>query len=112
MEVDVAKTEGKQKFQGKCLTEEERKKYFEEGQCFRCGKQGHIGRNCPDKKRSGEQNKKKDKSKVREAKIEEVTPENEESDNQENNSGDETSPPKYTKNKAIITTIKVMPVKN
>src|SRR5712672_577158 len=36
MEVDVAKTEGRQKFQGKCLTEEERKKYFEEGQCIRC----------------------------------------------------------------------------
>ena len=53
MEVNVAKTEGRQKFQGKRLTEEERKKYFEEGQCFRCGKQGHIGHNCPDKKRSG-----------------------------------------------------------
>jgi len=31
MEVDVAKTEARQKFQGKHLTEEERKKYFEEG---------------------------------------------------------------------------------
>jgi len=112
MEVDVAKTEGRQKFQGKHLTEEERKKYFEEGQCFQCGKQGHIGCNCPDKKQSGEQNKKKDKSKVREAKIKEVTQEDEESDNQEGNSGDETSPPKYTKNKAIIATIKAMPVKS
>jgi len=41
-----------------------------------------------------------------------VTPENKESDNQENNSGDETSPPRYTKNEAIIATIKAMPVKN
>jgi len=112
MEVDVAKTEGKQKFQGKCLTKEERKKYFEEGRCFWCGKQGHIGRNFPDKKRFGEQNKKKDKSKVREAKIKEVTQEDEESNNQEGNSGNETLPPKYTKNEAIIATIKAMPVKS
>jgi len=61
---------------------------------------------------SGEQNKKKDKSKVREAKIEEVTPENEESNKQEDDSDNETSPPKYTKNEAIIATIKAMPVKS
>jgi len=102
MEVNVAKIEGRQKFQGKRLTEEERKKYFEEGQYFQCRKQGHIGCNCLDKKRSNEQNKKKDKSKVREAKIEEVTQEGEESDNPESNSGDEASPPKYTKNEAIM----------
>src|SRR5712672_4652645 len=112
MEVNVAKTEGRQKFQGKRLTEEERKKYFKEGQCFRCGKQGHIGHNCPDKKKSPEQNKKKEKSKVREAKIKEIPKENNESDNQEDDSSDETSPPKYTKNEAIIATIKAMPVKS
>jgi len=112
MEVDLARTEGRQKFQGKHLTEEERKKYFKEGRCFRCGKQGHIGHNCPDKKKSPEQNKKKEKSKVREAKIKEIPKENNESDNQEDDSSDETSPPKYTKNEAIIATIKAMPVKS
>ena len=31
------------------LTEDERAKLQKEGRCFRCKRQGHISRNCPDK---------------------------------------------------------------
>ena len=34
----------------KATTEEEKHQYREKGQCFECGKQGHLARNCPDKK--------------------------------------------------------------
>ena len=31
------------------LTEDERAKLQKEGRCFRCKRQGHLSRNCPDK---------------------------------------------------------------
>ncbi|KAH9013329.1 hypothetical protein EDB84DRAFT_1533142 [Lactarius hengduanensis] len=34
----------------KATTEDEKLKYRSEGRCFNCGKQGHLSRNCPDRK--------------------------------------------------------------
>ena len=34
----------------KATTEEEKRQYREKGRCFKCGKQGHLARNCPDKR--------------------------------------------------------------
>ncbi|KAH9161652.1 hypothetical protein EDB89DRAFT_2029722 [Lactarius sanguifluus] len=34
----------------KATTEDEKQKYRSEGRCFNCGKQGHLSRNCPDRK--------------------------------------------------------------
>ena len=34
----------------KAMTKEEKRQYREKGRCFECGKQGHLARNCPDKK--------------------------------------------------------------
>jgi len=108
MEVDSASTTVPK---DKRLTEEQRKKYFEEGRCFRCGKQGHIGQNCPDKKKP--QNDKKNQGKARTAKIEEVKEEKEEEQDDKNDDSDEDSPPKYTKeNKAVIATIKALSTKD
>jgi hypothetical protein len=36
----------------KATTDEEKKKHREEGRCFRCSRQGHISRNCPDRQNS------------------------------------------------------------
>ena len=38
---------------GKRISEEERKKQQQEGQCFLCGRQGHMRRTCP-KQRNGQ----------------------------------------------------------
>jgi Zinc knuckle len=35
---------------GKATTEAEKEKCKKEGQCFKCGKQGHLAKNCPDQK--------------------------------------------------------------
>ena len=37
------------------MTEAERKKLRAEGRCFHCKNQGHISRNCPKKRRGGNQ---------------------------------------------------------
>ena len=34
------------------LTIEQRDEMMRKGQCFGCGKQGHLSRNCPDKKKT------------------------------------------------------------
>ncbi len=34
----------------KAITEADKEKYRKEGQCSKCNKQGHIARNCPNKK--------------------------------------------------------------
>ena len=34
----------------KATSEAEKQKYRSEGRCFECSKQGHLARNCPDKK--------------------------------------------------------------
>ena len=34
----------------KATTDMEKEKYRSEGRCFNCGRQGHLSRNCPDKK--------------------------------------------------------------
>ena len=34
----------------KATTEDEKQKYRTEGRCYNCGKQGHLSRNCPDRK--------------------------------------------------------------
>jgi hypothetical protein len=31
------------------VTDAEKEKYKAEGRCFKCGKQGHLSRNCPDR---------------------------------------------------------------
>ena len=46
----------------KATTEAEKEKLRKEGRCFECGKQGHLTRNCPDRK-----------PRVRTAKTEETT---------------------------------------
>ena len=60
------------------LSEQERKKYFEERRCYRCGKQGHIAQGCrnPFTKKEGKkpENKKSEVS----AKIEEIPDSDEE----------------------------------
>jgi hypothetical protein len=108
MEVDTIKVD---KPRSKKLSEEDRKKYFAEGRCFRCGQQGHIGKNCPSKsKASNATSTKKDKGKAREAKIEEV--ESEKENDKASDSEGEDEPPKYSKSEAIIATIKAMPAKH
>jgi Zinc knuckle len=54
------------------LTSEEWKKLMSEGHCFRCKKQGHMSRNCPDRKTTPQ---KKPSAKVMEAEEEESTAE-------------------------------------
>ena len=60
------------------LSEQERKKYYEERRCYRCGKQGHIAQGCrnPFAKKEGKkpENKKPEVS----AKIEEIPDSDEE----------------------------------
>jgi hypothetical protein len=34
----------------KAVTEADKQKHRSEGRCFECSKQGHIARNCPDRK--------------------------------------------------------------
>jgi hypothetical protein len=34
----------------KAVTEADKQKHHLEGRCFECSKQGHIARNCPDRK--------------------------------------------------------------
>ena len=34
----------------KAVTDAEKQKYCEQGHCYECSKQGHIIRNCPDRK--------------------------------------------------------------
>jgi hypothetical protein len=34
----------------KAITEADKQKHREQGRCFECSKQGHIARNCPDRK--------------------------------------------------------------
>jgi Zinc knuckle len=36
----------------KAKTEAEKEKHRQEGRCYECSKQGHVARNCPDKKAS------------------------------------------------------------
>ena len=48
MDIDAISTKPGGRF--KQLTNEEKKKLMAEGRCFRCKKQGHMSRNCPDKK--------------------------------------------------------------
>jgi Zinc knuckle len=36
----------------KAKTEAEKEKHRQEGRCYKCSKQGHVARNCPDKKAS------------------------------------------------------------
>ena len=55
MEVDALKTDR--------LSKEEREKLSKEGRCFQCKKQGHMSRDCPDKKKSDKEPKKNDKDK-------------------------------------------------
>jgi len=51
MDVDVAETNRAESKPGtfKQLTPEEKKRLQAEGRCFRCKKQGHLSRDCPDK---------------------------------------------------------------
>ena len=51
MDVDVAETNRAESKPGtfKRLTPEEKKRLQAEGRCFRCKKQGHLSRDCPDK---------------------------------------------------------------
>src|SRR5882762_9617505 len=56
MEVDALKTDK--------LSKEEREKLSKEGRCFQCKKQGHMSRDCPDKKKkSDKEPKRNDKDK-------------------------------------------------
>jgi Zinc knuckle len=36
----------------KAKTEAKKEKHRQEGRCYECSKQGHVARNCPDKKAS------------------------------------------------------------
>lgn len=48
MDVDVVR---------KVETEEQKKKFRQEGRCFECHKQGHMARHCPNKKKKPPQGK-------------------------------------------------------
>ena len=61
------------KSQATTTTEDDAEKCQKEGQCFTCNKQGHIARNCPDKK-------KKPQVKARKAETEDSGAEGDESD--------------------------------
>ena len=87
------------------MSDEERQKYYAEGRCFRCSKQGHISRNCPDQKRSEKGTSGKKKARVAEAKT---TAKIEEEDQDKVDDSDEEEPPKYEKGEAMIATIKAM----
>jgi hypothetical protein len=41
----------------KASTEEQKKKHRTEGRCFECSKQGHMARQCPNKKQKPQQNR-------------------------------------------------------
>jgi Zinc knuckle len=104
MDVDVARTSNPR--QTRRLTEEERTKLLKEGRCFRCGKQGHISKACPDKgKQQASNNPPREKGKARTTKIEEVK----EDEQEEDKDSDGEDPPEYTeKNKAVIATIRAL----
>ena len=51
------------------LTDEERKKFMQEGRCFRCRLQGHMSRDCPKKKANSQANQTEVKPKGRVTEI-------------------------------------------
>ena len=60
----------------KAVTEDDKKKYKEQGRCFFCGNQGHIARTCPKKKNLNPGNTRTAKAEVEDAKSEiALTPE-------------------------------------
>ena len=60
------------------LSEQERKKYFEEKRCYRCGKQGHIAQGCRNPFAKKEGKKPEHKKPEVSAKIEEIPDSDEE----------------------------------
>ena len=60
------------------LSEQERKKYFEERRCYRCGKQGHIAQGCRNPFAKKEGKKTEHKKPEVSAKIEEIPDSDEE----------------------------------
>ena len=46
------------------MTTEQRAEAMKKGLCFRCGKQGHLNRDCPDKKGKKPVEKKEEKEEV------------------------------------------------
>jgi hypothetical protein len=81
MDIDAANIEKMGTF--KRLSPEEIKKRRSEGRCFRCGKQGHISKNCPDKSKGRKPGKpgKPPSSKARSTEVEDSEDEGSISDN-------------------------------
>jgi hypothetical protein len=79
------------------LTKEERDKLAKEGRCFHCKKQGHMARQCPDKKKKEEGNTKgKRPFKAKLAQTEVVDDREEEEKKEEEPKGKpEEEPPAY-----------------
>jgi hypothetical protein len=75
------------------LSKEERDKLAKEGRCFNCKKQGHMARQCPDKKKKSDK-KGKDKKpfKAKGAQIEVV---DDREENEEDKNEKEETPPAY-----------------